>query len=123
MQNNDEAEVEVEEKENKTMELRTKEINAKDMFNASTSAALKELGDEPIKVTGLWVKAREDEDGKVKEVAYLKREDGEIFATVSSTIIEQLEALAEMLEEGPCEVKVITRKSNAGREFMQLMLV
>lgn len=105
------------------MEIRTKEITAKDMFNATTSQPIKETNGEPIKVVGLWVKERTEEDGKVTEVAYLKRDDGEIFATISTTIIEQLEALAEMLQDGPCDVKVITRKSNAGREFLQLMLV
>ena len=105
------------------MEIRTKEITAKDMFNASTSLPIKETNGEPIKVVGLWVKERVDDDGKTTEVAYIKREDGEIFATISTTIIEQLEALAEMVEVAPCEVKVVTRKSNAGREFLQLMLV
>ena len=104
------------------MEIRTKEITAKDMFNSSSALALKDKVGEELTVVGIFTREKTGMDGIEGLVGYVKTEDG-IYATVSGTVIDQFEALAEMLEEGPCKIKVVARKSNAGREYFQLELV
>ena len=104
------------------MEIRTKEITAKDMFNSSSALALKDKVGEELTVVGIFTREKTGMDGIEGLVGYVKTEDG-IYATVSGTGIDQFEALAEMLEEGPCKIKVVARKSNAGREYFQLELV
>lgn len=105
------------------MEIRTKEITAKDMFNSSSALALKDKVGEELKVVGIFTREKTGVDGIEGLVGYVKTEEG-IYATVSGTVIDQFEALAEMLEtDGPVAVKVLSRKSNAGREYFQLELV
>lgn len=104
------------------MEIRTKEITAKDMFNSSSALALKDMVGQELHVVGIFTREKTGMDGIEGLVGYVKTEDG-IYATVSGTVIDQFEALAEMLEDGPCKIKVVARKSNAGREYFQLELV
>ena len=104
------------------MEIRTKEITAKDMFNSSSALALKDKVGEELTVVGIFTRDKTGADGIEGLVGYVKTEDG-IYATVSGTVIDQFEALAEMLEDGPCKLRVVARKSNAGREYFQLELV
>lgn len=105
--------------------IRTKGITAKDIFNATSAKSIKDIKDETISVNGVFVKEKAEEDGKVTTVGYLKTEDGVIYATVSATVIEQLEPLAEMLDEtgSVCNIKVVGKTSNANREYFQLELV
>lgn len=105
------------------MEIRTKEISAKDMFNAASALALKDTAGNEITALGIFTREKSGVDGIEGTVGYIKTEQG-IYATVSGTIIDQFEALAEMIETGgPCKIKVVARKSNAGREYLQLELV
>lgn len=104
--------------------IRTKGIEAKDIFNATSAKSIKDIKDQTIAVNGVFVKEKAEEDGKVTTVGYLRTEDGVIYATVSATVIEQLEPLAEMLDAGEiCNIKVVGRTSNANREYFQLELV
>ena len=104
------------------MEIRTKEISAKDMFNASTALALKDKVGETLHVVGIFTRDKSGVDGIEGTVGYVKTDDG-IYATISGTTLEQFDALAEMLETSPVDVKVVSRRSNAGREYFQLELV
>lgn len=104
--------------------IRTKTITAKDIFNSTSALPLKDMKDKTILTTGVLVKDKTDDEGKVTVVGYLKAEDGTMYATVSSTVLEQLEPLAEMVDGGDtCEVTVIGKKSNGNREYIQLGLV
>lgn len=105
--------------------IRTKGIEAKDIFNATSATPIKDIKDQVIAVNGVFVKEKTEDDGKVTTVGYLRTEDGVIYATVSATINDQLEALAEMLDSGVgvCNIKVVGKTSNANREYFQLELV
>lgn len=104
------------------MEIRTKEISAKDMFNASTALALKDKIGETLTVVGIFTREKSGVDGIEGTVGYIKTDDA-IYATVSGTTLEQFDALAELLEAGPVVVRPVSRRSNAGREYFQLELV
>ena len=103
--------------------LMTKGFTAKDEFNAANSTPIKMAKNAVITVVDLMVKDKlPDDDGKVETVGYLKAEDGTIYATISSTVIEQMIALADILNEGPQDVLVVPKTSNGGREYFLLEL-
>lgn len=104
------------------MEIRTKEISAKDMFNASTAMPLKDKLNEELTVVGIFTREKTGVDGIEGTVGYIKTSDA-IYATVSGTTLEQFDALAEMLDAGQVTIRPISRRSNAGREYIQLELV
>lgn len=110
-------------KGDKTMEkIKTKGFTAKDEFNATGAIPIKMVKNTVIRVTDIMVKDKlPDEDGKVDTVGYLKAEDGTLYVTISGTIIEQMLALMEMLDE-PQDVLIATKTSNGGREFFILEL-
>ena len=104
--------------------IRTKSITARDAFNTTSALGLKDMKNDSIIVTGVLVKDKTDNEGKVTVVGYLKAEDGTMYATVSSTVLDQLEALAEIVEtEETCEVTIIPKESKDGNEYIQLGLV
>ena len=105
--------------------IRTKGIQAKDIFNAKSALSMKDIKGQVIEVNATFVNESKDENGNIVPVGYLRTVDGVMYATVSNTIIEQLEPLAEMLDTdyNPCKIKVVGKTSNANREYLQLELV
>lgn len=97
-------------------ELRTPGFTAKDLFNASSSKALKDVIGEELKVTDLCVV--EKNDGVV--AGYLKVEDGTVYATISTSVTAQFDGLMELL---PATVKAVNHTSNGNREYLMLELV
>ena len=103
--------------------IKTKGFSAKDEFNSASATPIKAIKNSVIEVTDIMVKDKlPDEDGKVDTVGYLKDSDGNIFATISPTVIEQLISLVDMLAEGPQHVLVVPKQSNGGREYFMLEL-
>ena len=104
--------------------IKTKGFSAKDEFNSAGATPIKMAKNSIIRVTDLMIKDKlPDEDGKVETVGYLKAEDGTIYATISSTVIEQLVALIDILDtDGPQDVLVVPKTSNGGREYFMLEL-
>lgn len=100
--------------------LRTAGFTAKDVFNSASALKLSEQEDKTISVVDIYICEKPDKDGKDTISACVKDADGVVYATISQSIINQMSALAEML---PCDVKVIGKKSNAGRTYYQLELV
>lgn len=98
--------------------IRSKGFTAKDEFNSASSIPIKEVKDTVIEVEAIL--AKEKPDGQ--PVAHLKTTDGKIYATISSTLIEQMPSFAVLLEEAPQKVLVKPMKSNAGREYFMLEL-
>ena len=45
--------------------IRTKGIEAKDIFNATSAKSIKDIKDQTIAVNGVFVKEKAEEDGKV----------------------------------------------------------
>lgn len=103
--------------------LKTKGFSAKDEFNSANSTPIKMAKNAVISVADLMIKDKlPDEDGKIETVGYLKASDGTIYATISSTVIEQMISLADILEEGPQDILVVPKTSNGGREYFLLEL-
>lgn len=98
--------------------IKTKGFTAKDEFNASSATPIKMAKNGVIEVTDVMVKDKADGE----TVGYMKTTDGTIYATISATIIEQLVALAEMVQAGPLTVMVVPKTSNGGREYFMLEL-
>ena len=105
-------------------EIRTKEFSAKDMFNSATAQPLKSQIGNTLRVTAIWVCERPDLNGEIQTVANLKTEDGQIFGTISETVIRAVLALPEMLEEaGFVDINVEERPGTKGRSYIVITLV
>ena len=103
--------------------MKTKGFTAKDEFNAASATPIKEAKGQELTVSEVMVTEKVDEDGVLTKVGYIKTTDGEIYATISATIIDQLIPLVVMIDEdGDQTVSVITKTSNAGREYFMLAL-
>ena len=98
--------------------FRTKGFTAKDQFIATTATPIKAVKGNVITVAEVAVS--ENSDGVL--VGYIKDEDGVIYATISSTIIDQLIPLSEMLEDTTVDVKVISKVSSSDMEYFMLEL-
>ena len=104
-------------------EIRTREFSAKDMFNSATAQPLKSQIGNTLRVVAIWVCERPDLDGVVQTVANLKTEDGQIFGTISETVIRSVLALPEMLEEtGFVDINVEERPGTKGRNYIVITL-
>ena len=105
-------------------EIRTREFSAKDMFNSATAQPLKSQIGNTLRVTAIWVCERPDLNGEIQTVANLKTEDGQIFGTISETVIRAVLALPEMLEEaGFVDINVEERPGTKGRSYIVITLV
>lgn len=107
-------------------------MTKKDVINAETSSiALQTLENGAvIEIKGAAVAETPDtETGEVRNVGYMVCTDGQIYGCVSATAIKSIEGIVEVFpdeaENGVdrLEVKVIKRKSNAGREFISLLIL
>lgn len=96
--------------------IRTEGFTAKDLFNASSSTPLKDVVGTKLDITDLCV--TEKNDGTV--AAYLKATDGTVYATISTSVISQIDGLVELL---PATVVAVSKKSNGNRDYLQLELV
>lgn len=100
--------------------FKTSKFTAKDMFNSTSATSIKDVNGLEIDVIAVAVKDRADGEEKA---GLLKAEDGTIYVTTSITIMEQLLALREMVEESTQKVRVISKKSNNNRDYYLLELV
>ena len=100
--------------------FKTSKFTAKDFFNSTSATSIKEVEGKEIKVVAVAIKNRADGE---EQAGLLKAEDGTIYVTTSVTIMEQLLALREMVEEGSQTVKIVGRTSNNNRTYYLLELV
>lgn len=104
----------------KNEEKRSNELTRRDYFNAKNASHKIENGLE-LQLVAVGSYEDTDKDGKPVNVSVLKTESGEIYTTISATIADSLDDLSDIIsDEGYINVKVITKKSAAGREFFQL---
>lgn len=103
--------------------IKTKNFTAKDKFNLPTATPLKEMVGKVIDVADVLIIDRPDKDGVLITNAFLKDTDGKLYCSISPSVIQSVEPLAEILNEGNCKVKVISKRSNAGRDYYLLELV
>lgn len=105
-------------------DIRTNNFTAKDIFNSATAEPLKSKIGEVLNVTAIYVTERPDLNGEVQVVANLKTDDGEIYGTISETVIRSVLALPEMLEEdGSVAIRVEERVGTKGRSYLVATLV
>lgn len=105
-------------------EIRTNNFTAKDIFNSATAEPLKTVIGEVINVVAIYVTERPDLNGEVQVVANLKTDEGEIYGTISETVIRSVLALPEMLEEdGSVAIRVEEREGTKGRSYLVATLV
>ena len=104
--------------------MRHGDFTAKDSFNSAASGKLSEATDA-ITVVGVELSEKPDKDGVVTNTATIKSKNEELYSTVSASAIQQLEALADMFDDGDKEltIKVVHRTSGQGRDYIQLQLV
>lgn len=105
-------------------EIRTSNFTAKDIFNSATAKPLKSVIGQTLNIVAIYVCERADLNGEVQVVANLKTEDGEIYGTISETVLRSVLALPEMLEEdGSVAIKVEERPGAKGRSYLVASLV
>lgn len=105
-------------------EIRTSNFTAKDIFNSATAKPLKSATGQVLNIVAIYVCERADLNGEVQVVANLKTEDGEIYGTISETVLRSVLALPEMLEEeGSVAIKVEERPGAKGRSYLVASLV
>lgn len=98
------------------MEIRTNGITGKDVFNCGSSTPLKDVVGKELNVVDIYVTVKEDGT----TAGYLKTDEGDMYATISNSILGQLEGLVELL---PATVVAVSKKSNANRDYLMLELV
>lgn len=106
-----------------------KEANfgAKDVFNIVGAETLDSVKGSVIKVVGAALGLDVSHDtGEEVATGYLKAENGAIYSTISPTAQQSIDALIDMFADEPntgVDIKVNTRMSNAGREFIVLTMM
>ena len=95
-----------------------------DMINTSVSESLKEAQTDVLQICGVAIGKDVDvEKGEIIDVAYIKNVDGVIYGTVSPTVTQSLEIIADMLEAGKAELYnaiIVRRTAKSGREFLSI---
>lgn len=98
-------------------------LSKKELFNAKASSQKIEKGLQ-IDVVNVGSYADTDKDGNPVLVSVLIDKDGAVFTTISKTINEALDMLADIIsDEGHALIQVCENTSNSGRKFYQLMIL
>ena len=98
-------------------------LSKKELFNAKASGQKIEKGLQ-IDVVNVGSYSDTDKDGSPVEVSVLVDKDGTVFTSISKTVNEALDMLADIIsDDGHAVVEVCENTSNSGRKFYQLMLV
>lgn len=103
----------------------TENFTKKDLLNSRNGFSLQDLENgATIRAIRCAVVLGQDEDGSDKEVAVIISDDGVIYTSISSTIIDSIiDTIGIIDEEGTQELKLFKRKSKAGREFLTLSIL
>lgn len=98
-------------------------LSKKELFNAKASSHKIEKGLQ-IEVVNVGSYADTDKDGNPVEVSVLVDKNGTVFTSISKTVNETLDMLADIIsDDGHVVVEVCENTSNSGRKFYQLMIV
>lgn len=104
----------------------TENFNKRDMANARNGYSFKDL-EKPCNITVVAAARTEDldeETGETKNVTIFKTADNEYYTGISDSIYENAELLEELInEEGPVQIRINERKSNAGRDFLTMIIL
>lgn len=98
-------------------------LSKKELFNAKASSQKIEKGLQ-IDVVNVGSYSDTDNDGNPVLVSVLVDKDGVVFTSISKTINDTLDMLADIIaDEGHAVIEVCENTSNSGRKFYQLMIL
>jgi hypothetical protein len=98
-------------------------LTKKELFNAKVSSKKIEKGLQ-IDVVNVGTYDDTDKDGNPVAVSVLVDKDGAVFTSISKTINEALDMLADIIsDDGHALIEVCENTSNSGRKFYQLMIL
>lgn len=101
-------------------------FSKKDEINSVSATPLQKVKGQVLNLRGCAITKRMDEEtGEEREVGLLAADEG-TFTSISATAIKGLDLIIDYMtdeELSSCQIKVISSKSNAGREFITLELV
>lgn len=111
--------------------FKTDDINGKIKVHKAVNGSplsMKDLGeDEVLKVVDVLIYEDEIEQyGKVDtaEITILYTEEGQLYASVSASVSKSAKGMVEFFEElDSIDVRVVTRQSQQGRDFLNLDIV
>lgn len=103
----------------------TKNIGKMELFNAKSACLSLQTVSDTLTVTGAAIADEPNRDsGEMSEVGYLFDKEGNVYGTISSTVIAMLPDLIELLDEdGEIPINVVHRNANSGREYLSLQIV
>lgn len=98
-------------------------LSKKELFNAKASSQKIEKGLQ-IDVVNVGSYSDTDKDGNPVLVSVLVDKGGVVFTSISKTINDTLDMLADIIaDEGHAVIEVCENTSNSGRKFYQLMIL
>lgn len=98
-------------------------LSKKELFNAKASSQKIEKGLQ-IDVVNVGEYTDTDQNGNPVAVSVFVDKDGAVFTSISKTINESLERLADIIsDDGHALIEVCENTSNSGRKFYQLMVL
>ena len=105
--------------------ISTKNIGKMEIFNAKSASLALQTVSETLTVTGAAIADETNRDnGEISEVGYLFDKGGNVYGTISSTVINMLKDLIELLDEaGEIPINVVHRNAKSGREYLSLQIV
>lgn len=103
----------------------TKNIGKMELFNAKSASIALQTVSDTLTVTGAAIADETNtESGEISEVGYIFDKDGNVYGTISATVIDMLPALIGLLDEvDELPMSVVHRKAKSGREFISLQIV
>lgn len=105
--------------------ISTKNIGKMEIFNAKSASIALQTVSETLTVTGAAIADETNRNnGEISEVGYLFDKGGNVYGTISSTVIDMLPTLISLLDEvGELPMNIIHRNAKSGREFISLQIV
>ena len=102
----------------------TSNFTKRDAINARNGIPLKNVDQMVIPIEKLAIGTDKMEDGDEREVSVLVSTDGDVYTTISPTVIAMVDEAIDLIEEGEeIAVQVIKRTSTKGREFIALKIL
>lgn len=102
----------------------TSNITNKDKFNMKMCNPLKDLAGSTVELAKAAIgKDVSSESGEVVETGVIITADGTVYGTISRTAIDLIDAIIDLHEDEPdstMNIRIVTRKSNANRDYLVL---
>lgn len=94
-----------------------------DFINSKNGYALQDEAGNTLNVTRAATLDVDDEEGQ-KKVSVLVTEDGQYFTAISKSVFEVMDDIIDLItDEGMARVKINSRKSKGGRDFLTVFVI